>query len=154
MWNFLLCFYCYCCLVLFSLFWSTNASNIPVYSVITTLFITKAPLLLTLSCDRTVSTTFKRKAIIQKPWGFSWASSLDFHSFCKKINAHSQNFFLLLNMLTWVTFLSSWDGQLSSQYRGNTSFYYSTIAPVYHIWSRERANYETVIHCSVLDRPV
>ena len=31
----------------------------------------------------------------------------------------------------------------------NTSHYYSTIAPFYHIWSRERAKYETVIHCSV-----
>ena len=28
-------------------------------------------------------------------------------------------------------------------------FYYSTIASFYHIWSRERAKYETVIHCSV-----
>ena len=27
--------------------------------------------------------------------------------------------------------------------------YYSTIASFYHIWSRERAKYETVIHCSV-----
>ena len=26
---------------------------------------------------------------------------------------------------------------------------YSTIASFYHIWSRERAKYETVIHCSV-----
>ena len=31
----------------------------------------------------------------------------------------------------------------------NKSFYYSTIASFYHIWSRERAKYETVIHCSV-----
>ena len=28
-------------------------------------------------------------------------------------------------------------------------YYYSTIASFYHIWSRERAQYETVIHCSV-----
>ena len=27
--------------------------------------------------------------------------------------------------------------------------YYSTITPFYHIWSREGAKYETVIHCSV-----
>ena len=27
--------------------------------------------------------------------------------------------------------------------------YYSTITPFYHIWSSERAKYETVIHCSV-----
>ena len=32
--------------------------------------------------------------------------------------------------------------------------YYSTIASFYHIWSRERAKYETVIHCSVPVRPV
>ena len=31
----------------------------------------------------------------------------------------------------------------------NTAHYYSTIASFYHIWSRERAKYETVIHCSV-----
>ena len=31
----------------------------------------------------------------------------------------------------------------------NNFDYYSTIAPFYHIWSRERAKYETVIHCSV-----
>ena len=30
-----------------------------------------------------------------------------------------------------------------------TYAYYSTIASFYHIWSRERAKYETVIHCSV-----
>ena len=28
-------------------------------------------------------------------------------------------------------------------------YYYSTIASFYHIWSRERAQYGTVIHCSV-----
>ena len=27
--------------------------------------------------------------------------------------------------------------------------YYSTVMSFYHIWSRERAKYETVIHCSV-----
>ena len=27
--------------------------------------------------------------------------------------------------------------------------YYSTMMSFYHIWSRERAKYETVIHCSV-----
>ena len=31
----------------------------------------------------------------------------------------------------------------------NTVVYYSTIASFYHIWSRERAKHETVIHCSV-----
>ena len=31
----------------------------------------------------------------------------------------------------------------------NNYYYYSTIASFYHIWSRERAKYETVIHCSV-----
>ena len=31
----------------------------------------------------------------------------------------------------------------------NNLYYYSTIASFYHIWSRERAKYETVIHCSV-----
>jgi len=34
-------------------------------------------------------------------------------------------------------------------YADDTQFYYSTIASFYHIWSRERAKYETVIHCSV-----
>ena len=33
--------------------------------------------------------------------------------------------------------------------RGIVVYYYSTIASFYHIWSRERAKYETVIHCSV-----
>ena len=28
-------------------------------------------------------------------------------------------------------------------------FYYSTMMSFYHIWSREHAKYETVIHCSV-----
>ena len=31
----------------------------------------------------------------------------------------------------------------------NNNYYYSTIASFHHIWSRERAKYETVIHCSV-----
>ena len=31
-----------------------------------------------------------------------------------------------------------------------TPFYYSTITPFYHMWSRERAKYETVLHCSVV----
>ena len=35
-----------------------------------------------------------------------------------------------------------------------TLLYYSTIASFYHIWSRERAKYETVIHCSVPVWPV
>ena len=30
--------------------------------------------------------------------------------------------------------------------------YYSTITSFYHIWSRERAKYETVIHCSVTEQ--
>ena len=30
---------------------------------------------------------------------------------------------------------------------GNTPVYYSTITSFYHIWSRERAKYETVLHC-------
>ena len=30
--------------------------------------------------------------------------------------------------------------------------YYSTITPFYHIWSSERAKYETVIHCSVTEQ--
>ena len=44
----------------------------------------------------------------------------------------------------------------SYDYRANwtplspiTIIHYSTIASFYHIWSRERAKYETVIHCSV-----
>ena len=32
--------------------------------------------------------------------------------------------------------------------------YYSTIASFYHIWSREREKYETVIHCNVPVWPV
>ena len=28
-----------------------------------------------------------------------------------------------------------------------TIIYYSTITSFYHIWSRERAKYETVLHC-------
>ena len=36
----------------------------------------------------------------------------------------------------------------------DTLYYYSTIASFYHIWSRERAKYETVIHCSVPVWPV
>ena len=29
------------------------------------------------------------------------------------------------------------------------NIYYSTMMSFHHIWSRERAKYETVIHCSV-----
>jgi len=36
----------------------------------------------------------------------------------------------------------------------NMGIYYSTIASFYHIWSRERAKYETVIHFSVPVWPV
>ena len=36
----------------------------------------------------------------------------------------------------------------------NNFHYYSTIASFYHIWSRERAKYDTVIHCSVPVWPV
>ena len=32
------------------------------------------------------------------------------------------------------------------KFQCNNSIYYSTIAPFYHIWSRERPKYETVIH--------
>ena len=32
---------------------------------------------------------------------------------------------------------------------GDKLYYYSTMMSFYHIWSRERAKYETVIHCSV-----
>ena len=31
--------------------------------------------------------------------------------------------------------------------KGFESPYYSTIAPFYHIWSRERAKYDAVLHC-------
>ena len=34
-----------------------------------------------------------------------------------------------------------------------TIVYYSTMMSFYHIWSRERAKYETVIHCSVPTKP-
>ena len=36
----------------------------------------------------------------------------------------------------------------------NKIIYYSTMMSFYHIWSRERAKYETVIHCSVPVWPV
>ena len=36
----------------------------------------------------------------------------------------------------------------------NTTIYYSTMMSFYHIWSRERAKYETIIHCSVPVWPV
>ena len=35
-----------------------------------------------------------------------------------------------------------------------SKYYYSTMMSFYHIWSRERAKYETVIHCSVPVWPV
>ena len=34
-------------------------------------------------------------------------------------------------------------------WKADKYFYYSTMMSFYHIWSRERAKYETVIHCSV-----
>ena len=33
--------------------------------------------------------------------------------------------------------------------KASKRIYYSTMMSFYHIWSRERAKYETVIHCSV-----
>ena len=43
-----------------------------------------------------------------------------------------------------------WKLNLHYQDSNDKYIYYSTIASFYHIWSRERAKYETVIHCSVL----
>ena len=45
---------------------------------------------------------------------------------------------------------SLWGRECSASFRcNNNNHYYSTITPFNHIWSKERAKYDTVIHCSV-----
>ena len=41
------------------------------------------------------------------------------------------------------------EGGMGQSEPEDKDIYYSTIASFYHIWLRERAKYETVIHCSV-----
>ena len=56
---------------------------------------------------------------------------------------------LSLRLREIIALLATDKSRYFAQPRSIIVNYYSTMMSFYHIWSRERAKYETVIHCSV-----